>query len=281
MKLIRSVALMQRISRKLKADNQTIGFVPTMGYLHEGHCALVRKSVKDCDVTVMSIYVNPLQFGPSEDFTKYPRDLKHDTALAKKNGVAYLFLPTDSEMYPVPYRTGVEVEGITRTMCGASRPGHFKGVATVVAKLFNIVMPDAAYFGQKDIQQATVITAMVRDLNIPLKIKVLPIVREPGGLAMSSRNAYLSSERREEARIIYRALTLARTLVRRGEYRSAVLIAEMKRLISTVKSVTIDYIVIVDSRDLLPKEKIEGTRIIAAAIFIDNVRLIDNIVIRR
>jgi pantoate--beta-alanine ligase len=280
MKLIRSITRMQRISRALKAEKKTIGFVPTMGYLHEGHCSLVRKSVRECDVTVMSIYVNPLQFGPAEDFTKYPRDLNRDAALAKKNGVDYLFVPDDSEMYPASYRTRVEVDGITRTMCGASRPGHFQGVTTVVAKLFNIVMPDSAYFGQKDIQQALVITAMARDLNLPIKIKVLPIVREPGGLAMSSRNAYLSESRRREVRIVYRALTAARGLIRRGERRSAVIIAKMKKLLSTIRSVKIDYIVIVDPCGLLPKKKIAGTTIIAAAIFVDNVRLIDNIVIK-
>ncbi len=280
MKMIRRIDEMQNISRKSSCAGKSVGFVPTMGCLHEGHLSLVARSVKECDVTVVSIYVNPLQFGPREDLKKYPRDLKRDLSLTKKAGVDYVFVPRDKDMYPEKYLTGVEVGEITKVLCGASRPGHFKGVTTVVAKLFNIVLPDVAYFGQKDAQQAVVIKKMVKDLNIPIKIKVRPIVRERDGLAMSSRNKYLSAQERKDALILSEALKKARQLIGTGERNPRNIILSMKRLISEVKSVKIDYINIVDAGDLSKKEKIKGKVLIVLAAFIGTPRLIDNIIIR-
>ncbi len=256
-----------------------IGFVPTMGYLHPGHISLARQSVKECDVTVMSIYVNPMQFGPREDYKKYPRDLKRDAELAKKAGVDYLFVPSDEDMYPEGFSSKVSVTNVTEMLCGASRPGHFEGVTTVVLKLFNIIMPDTAYFGQKDAQQAIVIKKMVKDLNIPLKIKALPIVREDDGLAMSSRNSYLSKPQRVQALSLYQSLAKARQLIQQGERNPGKIIFAMKRLIQRGKSVRIDYIAIVDAEDLSVKKNIKGNVLIALAVFIGKVRLIDNIII--
>ncbi|MBU4304479.1 MAG: pantoate--beta-alanine ligase [Candidatus Omnitrophica bacterium] len=276
MKLVYSIAQMQRISRALRKAGKIIGFVPTMGYLHEGHLSLVRRCRKDCDMIVMSIYVNPLQFGPQEDYRRYPRDLKRDAALAGKEKVDYLFVPRDADMYPGNYNTIVEVKGISDSMCGALRPGHFKGVATVVTKLFNIVLPDVAYFGQKDAQQAAVIKSMVRDLNMAVRINVLPIRREPDGLAMSSRNAYLNASQRRDARILYEALRKARRSIEKGERSARRISEEMKKLICKVNSAIIEYIVIVDARDFKEKKTIEGRVLLALAVWIGKVRLIDN-----
>ncbi|MFH2137061.1 MAG: pantoate--beta-alanine ligase [Candidatus Omnitrophota bacterium] len=280
MKLIRSVLRMQNLSKKLRQKGKTIGFVPTMGYLHQGHLSLVRQSVKDADVTVMSIYVNPLQFGPKEDFKLYPRDIKSDMKLARSSGVDYVFIPSDQDMYAEKYLTTVEVNEISGRMCGASRPGHFKGVTTVVSKLFNIVLPDIAYFGQKDAQQAVIIGKMVKDLNMPVKVKVLPIIREPDGLAKSSRNIYLSPGQRKDAAVLFQALQIARKMIIEGERNPGKVILRMKRLISQTESVTINYIVIAGADDLLPGKKISGRTLIALAVFIGKVRLIDNIVIK-
>lgn len=280
MKLVKSVKKMQEICRRLKREGKTIGFVPTMGFLHAGHLSLVRRSVKESDRTVMSIYVNPLQFGPKEDFKKYPRNLKQDINLVKNLGVDYIFTPEDKEMYPENYLTTVGVAEITEVLCGALRPGHFRGVTTVVVKLFNIVLPDCAYFGQKDAQQAVVIKKMVKDLNMPLRIKVLPIVREPDGLAMSSRNIYLSRQERTDAAVLYKSLQLCRKLIQAGERNSYKIILAMKRLISRVKSAKIDYICIVDADDLSEEKNVEGKVLIALAVFIGKTRLIDNLVLK-
>ncbi len=280
MKIIRSIASMQNCVKDLRRKAKKIGFVPTMGYLHQGHISLAHRCAKECDVAVMSIYVNPIQFGPREDFKKYPRDLENDIELAKKAGVDYLFIPSHKDMYPEGFSTRVRVSNVTEMLCGASRPGHFEGVATVVLKLFNIIMPDAAYFGQKDAQQVIVIKKMVKDLNIPLRIKVLPIIREDDGLAMSSRNSYLSSLQRQQALSLYRALSKARQLIEQGERKPAKIILAMKRLIQQGKSVKIDYIAIVDADDLSVKKTIEGKLLIALAVFVGKVRLIDNMVIR-
>ncbi|MCP4650928.1 MAG: pantoate--beta-alanine ligase [PVC group bacterium] len=280
MKLIKSITSMQKISRILRKNRKTIGFVPTMGYLHEGHLSLVKRAVRDCDITVMSIYVNPLQFGPSEDFKSYPRDLKRDMSLAKSAGADYIFLPSNKQMYPSQCLTSVEVTGISRVLCGVSRPGHFKGVTTVVAKLFNVVSPDMAYFGQKDAQQSILIQKMVKDLNLPLKVKVLPIIRESDGLAMSSRNAYLTSAQRKVAVLLYKSLQQAKAQISQGERNPRKIVQRMKRLISESKFATIDYINIVDADDLSEKKKIKGRVLIALAVFIGKVRLIDNVIIR-
>ncbi|MCG2713015.1 MAG: pantoate--beta-alanine ligase [Candidatus Omnitrophica bacterium] len=277
MKIIRSIASMQNRVKEMRKKAKRIGFVPTMGYLHPGHMSLAHQSVKECDITVMSIYVNPLQFGSGEDYEKYPRDLKKDITLSKKAGVDYLFVPSDYVMYPEGFSSKVSVTNVTQTLCGASRPGHFEGVATVVLKLFNIIMPDAAYFGQKDAQQAIIIKKMVKDLNMPIEIKALPIVREESGLAMSSRNAYLSEPQKLQALSLYQALSKARQLIRQGECSKVKIISAMKRLILREKSVKIDYIAIVDAEKLSIKKIIKGKVLIALAVFIGKVRLIDNI----
>ncbi|MBI4844973.1 MAG: pantoate--beta-alanine ligase [Candidatus Omnitrophica bacterium] len=280
MKIVRDIKEMRQISKKERSKGNIIGFVPTMGYLHQGHISLAEKSVKECEITVMSIYVNPLQFGPQEDFLRYPRNLKKDMELAKKAGVDYLFVPNDSQMYPVPFLSAVEVNTISEGLCGKLRPGHFKGVATVVNKLFNIVEPDIAYFGQKDAQQAAIIKKMAFDLNMPVKIKVLPIVREKDGLAMSSRNTYLNQLERKDAVILYESLRKACSLIEKGERRSAVIAGQMKRLINKVESARISYIAIVDAEDLRELKIIKNNTLIAVAGFVGKVRLIDNIVIK-
>ncbi|MFH1093138.1 MAG: pantoate--beta-alanine ligase [Candidatus Omnitrophota bacterium] len=280
MKIIRNIASMQNRIKEIRKKGKTIGFVPTMGYLHSGHISLAHQSVKKCDITVMSIYVNPMQFGPREDYKKYPRDLKADVKLAKKAGVDYLFVPSDSDMYPQGFSSKVVVTNVTEMLCGVSRPGHFEGVTTVVLKLFNIIMPDAAYFGQKDAQQVIVIKKMAKDLNLPLEIKALPIVRENDGLAMSSRNSYLSKTQRLQALCLYQALSKARQLIRCKERNPAKIIAAMKRLLLRGKSVRIDYINIVDAEDLQVRKIIKGKVLIALAVFIGKVRLIDNIIVK-
>lgn len=270
---------MRQLSQALKQKGKTIGFVPTMGYLHKGHLSLVRQAKKNCDITVMSIYVNPLQFGSKEDFKKYPRDLKRDAQMAEKVGVDYLYIPEHKQMYPEGYLTTVEVDKMTKVLCGASRPGHFKGVTTVVAKLFNIVLPDIAYFGQKDAQQAVVIKKMVKDLNMPLVIKVMPIIRECDGLAMSSRNIYLSQAKRKEALVLYNSLKLAKQLIDQGQKNASKITQAIKSLIRRMKSAKIDYVSIVDAENLMPKKKIKGKVLIALAVFIGKTRLIDNLVL--
>lgn len=271
---------MQKLSNRLKKQGKTIGLVPTMGYLHEGHISLVRRSVKENDFTVASIFVNPAQFGPKEDFKKYPRDFKMDEAMLRGAGVDALFYPTATEMYPDPYHTYVQVEHLGDTLCGKSRPGHFKGVATVVAKLFNIVKPDTAYFGQKDAQQALIIGKMAKDLNMGLKVKTMPAVREKDGLAMSSRNAYLSAAERKEAAVLYRSLLLAKQMINKGERSAQKIINNMKALIKRKKKAAIDYAEIVDAATLKPVKNISGDILIALAVRIGNTRLIDNLNIR-
>ncbi|NQU18706.1 pantoate--beta-alanine ligase, partial [bacterium] len=215
MRIISNPIFLQKEVVRLKRKGKTIGFVPTMGYFHEGHLSLIRKARCECDVVVVSIFVNPLQFGPREDLKEYPRNLNKDISLCRRY-TDILFFPGAKTMYPQDFLTSVEVKNLGNILCGSSRPGHFKGVITVVNKLFNIVTPDMAYFGQKDAQQATIIKKMVRDLNMPIKINVLPIVREYDGLAMSSRNTYLSVKKRKDALVLYRSLMLARDLTRKG-----------------------------------------------------------------
>lgn len=270
---------MQRLVKRLKGEGKKIGFVPTMGYLHEGHLSLAKQARKDADVVIMSIYVNPLQFGPKEDFSRYPRDLKRDMRLAKEVGVDIIFSPEDKEMYPSDYVTYVEVEKITEGLCGRFRPGHFKGVTTVVTKLFNIVKPDIAYFGQKDAQQARVIEKMVEDLNMDIKIKVMPIVREKDGLAMSSRNVYLNPEERKRATCLYEALKKAEELISQGERDAKKIIGEMKKIVVKKGVSRIDYIEIVDAKNLEPLEKLKGKVLILLAVWIGNTRLIDNTIV--
>ncbi len=275
MKIIKKISLLKKIILREKKKGR-IGFVPTMGYLHEGHLSLVRIARKYSDYVVCSIFVNPIQFGPNEDFSRYPRDIKRDEALLKKEKVDLLFYPSVKEMYAGDHKTYVEVTELSSILCGKSRPGHFKGVATVVLKLFNIVQPDIAVFGEKDFQQATIIKKMVADLNLDVKIVVAPIVREKDGLAMSSRNTYLSSEERSNATILYQALIWAKNSFNKENIRSPeYLINQMKQMIET-KGGLVDYIAVVDRKNLTPVRYLEkGNRILLAAFF-GKTRLIDN-----
>lgn len=260
--------------------NKLIGFVPTMGYLHEGHLSLIRKARVDTDCVVVSIFVNPIQFGPKEDFKRYPRDLDRDLKLCRTNGVDIVFTPESKSMFPEDFLTYVNVEGLSDVLCGSSRPGHFKGVATVVAKLFNIVKPNTAYFGQKDAQQAVVVERMVKDLNMPLKIKVMPTVREKDGLAMSSRNSYLKPEERKKARSLYKSLKLAEELYKKGERNPEIIITKMRSLILRHIGANIDYISIVDIKTLKGIDRISGDALVAVAAWAGKTRLIDNVVLK-
>lgn len=281
MKIIRNVRDMCEFSRKTRLKGKTIGFVPTMGALHQGHLSLIKQSRKDSDITVVSIFVNPIQFGPREDFKKYPRNLERDTALCQKAGVDAIFYPKARTFYPVQYKTYVTVEDLSDVLCGRFRPGHFQGVATVVTKLFNIVQPDTAYFGQKDAQQALIIKRLVRDLNMPVRIKVLPTIREQDGLAKSSRNVYLTNKERKDAAVLYQALCLAKNLVKQGRRDTVEIIRQMRQLINKKKTAKIQYISIVDLNNLRPVSKIKGRVLLALAVYIGKVRLIDNAIIFR
>ncbi|WP_456342540.1 pantoate--beta-alanine ligase [Thermovibrio sp.] len=277
MRIVKSVKEMQAISLALKRVGKEVGFVPTMGYLHEGHLSLVRRARSENDAVVVSIFVNPTQFGPNEDFEKYPRDLERDAELLRREGVDYLFHPKAEEMYPEGYSTFVEVLGLTEGLCGAKRPGHFRGVATVVTKLLNIVQPERAYFGEKDFQQLQVIKRLVKDLNIPVKIVGCPIVREKDGLALSSRNTYLSPEERESAVALYRGLKLAKELFEKGERSAEKIKEEVEKLILSYPKVKkIDYVEIVDSETLKPVKEVKEGDTIALAVFVGSTRLIDN-----
>ncbi len=270
------------LKRKLKEERgkgKSIGFVPTMGYLHEGHFSLVRQSMKENSLTVVSIFVNPIQFGPGEDFERYPRDMERDKRLLEKEGVHYLFFPSNDEMYPTGFKTFVEVAELGKKLCGKSRPGHFRGVTTVVLKLFNIVQPDRAYFGQKDAQQAIIIKKMVKDLNLDVDIVVMPIVREEDGLAMSSRNVYLNEEERKNATVLYKSLKEAEKMIKMGERDSEKIINRMREVIMSYPKALIDYIEIVDTEELNPVNPIKGKFLIALAVYIGKARLIDNMIL--
>ncbi len=262
-----------------RVKGKSIGFVPTMGFLHEGHRSLIKRARAETDIVVVSIFVNPIQFGANEDCKQYPRDIKKDAALCRKAGVDYIFYPDVKSVYPEDFSTYVKVEGLTEGLCGKFRPAHFRGVTTVAAKLFNIVKPDIAYFGRKDAQQAVVIKKMVEDLDMDIVIKMMPTVREKDGLAMSSRNAYLSSDERRQAALLYRALQLGGDLIKLGEKDAGGIISQMREALSPV-AVKIDYISIVDPRTLKDIKTIKGEVLIALAAWIGRTRLIDNIVVR-
>jgi pantoate--beta-alanine ligase len=274
-----TVAGMKAASAGLRAQARTIGFVPTMGFLHEGHLSLVRECRKKADVTVASIFVNPLQFGPQEDFRCYPRDPERDSALLEKEEVDILFLPSAREMYPEGYRTSVEVAGLQDKLCGRSRPGHFRGVATVVLKLFSIVRPNYAFFGQKDAQQVVLLRRMAEDLNLDVEIRALPIVREPDGLAMSSRNTYLSADERRAAVVLFRGLEEARRMFESGERASGRIRESLLSAIASEPLARIDYAQVVDANSLEPIEKIDGGALVALAVYIGKTRLIDNTIL--
>lgn len=279
MKIIRSIKQMQDLSKKIRLKDKGIGFVPTMGALHEGHLSLIRQARKDNDKVVVSIFVNPAQFAPHEDFRKYPRNLKRDAALCRKEKVDFLFYPDAKDMYPQNYKTTVEVCDLSDVLCGKSRRNHFRGVATAVTKLFNIVQPDIAYFGQKDAQQSIIIKRMVEDLNMPLKIRVMPTVREKDGLALSSRNAYLNRQERKDAVVLSRALSLAELLIKAGLKDVSRIISRIRQVIQKINTAKIDYISIVDLDDLKPLKRIKDSCLIALAVRMGKTRLIDNIII--
>jgi len=253
-----------------------VGFVPTMGALHEGHLSLVRAAKATCDAVAISIFVNPLQFGPNEDLAKYPRQFERDCELLERERVDFVFAPLVEEMYPEKATTYVNVEGLSERLCGRSRPGHFRGVATVVAKLFHIVEPDSAFFGQKDAAQVAIIRRMTKDLNLPVDIVVGPIVREPDGLAMSSRNAYLSGEERKSALVLHRSLQEVRRRFDSGERKVTKLVEDGKRIFLSEPTVRLDYFEIVDPESLIPAEDLNYATLVAVAAFVGNTRLIDN-----
>ena len=257
----------------------TIGFVPTMGYLHEGHISLVRRAWEDCDHVVASIFVNPTQFGANEDLSKYPRDLKHDLTLLEAAGVELVWTPTPELMYPPGFATWVEVEGLTGPLEGAARPGHFRGVTTIVTKLFNAVQPHKAYFGQKDAQQAVVIRRMTRDLDFPIEIVVCPTLREADGLAMSSRNSYLSPEQRTAATVLFQALTTAKSAYERGERNAEALRKVMKDVIVSEPRAQMQYVSVADYDSLEELETLTGKILLSMAVFMGKTRLIDNFVL--
>ena len=279
MKTVENISRMSTFVKIMKKENKSIGFVPTMGYLHEGHLSLVRVAKKHTDVVVMSIFINPIQFGPAEDFKKYPRDLRRDEGLAGEAGVDVIFYPSLEDMYPEGYATYVTVEKLTDTLCGESRPGHFKGVATVVTKLFNIVRPDIAYFGQKDMQQALMIKKMAQDLNMGIDIKVMSIVREKDGLAMSSRNMYLQDQERKDAVVLCQSLKHAENLVKQGERDAKKIVKAVEDMIKQKPTARIDYVKAVDTKELRDIKIISGEIMIALAVFFGQTRLIDNTVI--
>lgn len=279
MREIKKLKEMQAFSLKAKQRGKTICLVPTMGYLHEGHLSLVEAAKKKGDITVVSIFVNPLQFGPSEDLARYPRDLARDKKLLKNFEVDVLFLPAASQLYPDDFKSFVEVEGLSKKLCGRTRPTHFRGVTTIVAKLFNLVMPDFTFFGEKDYQQQIIIKKMVRNLNFPVQIISLPTIREFDGLAMSSRNQSLAPKERASATVLYRALLLAKQEIEKGEKDPHRLLLRMRSLIGTEPTVRLDYIAIVDPHSLEDKKRLDGQSLIALAAYLGKARLIDNIAV--
>ena len=281
MKTIASIAKMQELSRQLHAGGLTVGFVPTMGYLHEGHLELVRRAQMECDTVVVSIFVNPTQFNNREDFDKYPRDLAADTAMLEHVGADVLFMPQASEVYAPGAATHVHVEGLASHLCGPARPGHFDGVTTIVNALFNMVMPDVAVFGEKDWQQLQIVRRMVRDLHSPVKIVGVSTLREKDGLAMSSRNARLTESERTIAPVIHRALSAAVDAYRGGERQSAALLERARRVIDEAGAFRIDYLELVDGEALVPVETASDGSVMAVAAFLGGVRLIDNVSLAR
>ena len=279
MEIIQSLEEMQRRALVLKRAGRRVGFVPTMGFLHEGHLSLMRLARERCDVLVASIFVNPTQFGPNEDLDAYPRDFDRDEALCESVGVDLVFYPEAESMYAADASVWIDEASLSRGLCGASREGHFRGVCTVVAKLFNLVLPDVAVFGEKDAQQLRVIERMVRDLDFPVEILRGPIVREPDGLAMSSRNKYLSAEQRKNALCLRRALDRAEELFGAGERSASVLRGAMEALVEAVPGVEIDYAEIVDDETLRPVGVVESGVLVALAVKIGGTRLIDNTVL--
>ncbi len=276
MKIVKTIAELRNLRPKLA---KPLGFVPTMGYLHEGHLELVRRARAETRTVAVSIFVNPTQFGPHEDFKQYPRDPERDLALLEKEGADLVFMPSAEEMYPPDFDSWVEVGKLTERLEGAARPGHFRGVATVVAKLFNIVRPDKAYFGQKDAQQLLVIKKMTADLDMGIEVVAVPTVREPDGLAMSSRNTYLNAEERKQVAVLYQSLKLAQKLYAEGEKDAKVIKAQMTALIGQQPLAKIEYISIADAETLDELDKLKPPALISMAVRFGKTRLIDNVVV--
>ena len=279
MKLLKTIDEMRAFRTATRQSGKRVGLVPTMGALHQGHSSLVRAAREKSDLVAVSIFVNPTQFGPNEDFAKYPRDLESDSRLLDREHVDVIFAPSVDDMYPAGAITWVTVEGMSDRLCGKSRPGHFRGVTTIVSKLFHIIEPDAAFFGQKDAAQVAIIRRMVSDLNMPVSIEVCPIIREPDGLALSSRNAYLNPAQRKSALALHRSLQRAQKLLKNGERDSATLIAAAKQEFANEPSVRLDYFEIVDPNSLESVPSISKRALIAVAAFVGNTRLIDNILV--
>lgn len=280
MKIIETIKEIREYILSQKTLGKTIGLVPTMGYLHEGHASLIRKSVSQNNVTVVSVFVNPTQFGPNEDLEKYPRDIERDAKIAEDAGADIIFHPTPDEMYPNGYSSYINVENLTEELCGKSRPTHFRGVTTIVGKLFNITQANRAYFGQKDAQQLAVIKRMVTDLNFNIEIIACPIIREEDGLAKSSRNVYLSTEERIQALVLNRSLLEAEKLFNAGERNTEVLKQTIAGIIATAPLANIDYIEAVDFETIKPVSNVEGEILIALAVRFGSTRLIDNIILK-
>ncbi len=279
MEIVSDPRNMQAVSLAWRKLGQKVTFVPTMGYFHEGHLSLMRYGRQHGDRVVVSLFVNPTQFGPSEDLDRYPRDLENDSTLAREVGVDVLYTPRAGDMYPPGYQTFVTVEDLSQSMCGATRPGHFRGVATVVLKLFHQVMPHLAIFGEKDYQQLAVIKRMVADLNLPVEVVGRPIVREADGLAMSSRNSYLSPEERRSGLVLFQALTRARIIAASGEAKADKILAEVKQMISQTPNTRLDYAVLVDPDTLHNVDSIRGSARLAVAAWVGSTRLIDNMLL--
>ena len=277
--VLRTIPETRRWVQSERTSSQTLGLVPTMGSFHEGHLSLIRRARQSCDRTMVSIFVNPLQFAPGEDYVRYPRDLDRDLSLATREGVAAVFHPETEEMYPNGIVTSIGVGKLGEALCGASRPGHFQGVATVVAKLFNIVQPDLAFFGQKDAQQTLIMKTMTQELNWPLQIVVCATVREPDGVAYSSRNSYLSAEERSRASVLYRSLRLAENLIHSGAREAAGVEGEMRKMIQDVSGAELDYARVVDPVTLEALQQINGEVLAAVAVRFGKTRLIDNLII--
>jgi len=279
MEIVKEIEKMTALSQKWHQAGKIIAFVPTMGYFHQGHLSLISEGKKQGDVLVVSLFVNPIQFGPKEDLAAYPRNLQKDASLAEKEGTDVLFVPEEKEMYPEGYQTYVEVTQLTKYLCGVSRPGHFKGVTTVVAKLFNIIRPHIAIFGLKDYQQYIVIKRMVMDLNYPIKIIGCPIIREPDGLAMSSRNVYLTSKQRTSALSLYKSLNIAQEMVNKGEKKAKTIIEAVTTFIQKRPYTKIDYVKLCDPETLEELEEIRGNALLALAVKVGKARLIDNTIL--
>ena len=279
MEVAKKIESVRNLVKAARSKGKKIGLVPTMGALHIGHISLIEAAVKKCDFVVVSIFVNPTQFGPGEDFEKYPRPLEADLKICRNTGVDVVFAPTTEQMYPQENLTWVNVEKLTEQLCGQFRPRYFRGVTTVCAKLFNIVEPDITFFGQKDAQQAIVIKRMVADLNMPLEIAICPTIREPDGLAVSSRNKYLTPEQKKDATLIYKSLQKCRQMIDAGVTDSETIIAEMRKILSQAPSIKIEYISIVDAETLQTTDHIARQVLAAVAVRIGQARLIDNILV--